>query len=67
MTAETPDGSIYPLIWLDQFTMKFNHPFILRTPLELPAGTMIKGVPSAASINLVPVAEVPPSKYQGER
>ena len=66
MTAELPDGSIYPVIWLHKFMMKFNHPFLLRTPLELPAGTVIKGVPSEASINLVPVADVPPSKYQGE-
>jgi hypothetical protein len=53
MTAELPDGSIYPVIWLHKFMMKFNHPFLLRTPLELPAGTVIKG-------------DVPPSKYQGE-
>ncbi len=66
MTAELPDGSIYPLIWLSKYTMKFNHPFLLRTPLELPAGTVIKGVPSEANISLVPVADVPPSKYGGE-
>ena len=66
MTAETPDGSIYPLIWLYKYTMKFNHPFLLRTALELPAGTVIKGVPSEANINLVPVADVPPSKFHGE-
>jgi hypothetical protein len=46
--------------------MKFNHPFLLRTPLDLPAGTVIKGVPGEANIRLVPVADVPPSKYGGE-
>jgi hypothetical protein len=66
MTAVTPDGSIYPLIWLYTYTMKFNHPFLLRTALELPAGTVIKGVPSEANISLVPVADVPPAKFRGE-
>jgi mono/diheme cytochrome c family protein len=67
ITAELPDGTIYPLIWLHKYTMKFNHPFLLRVPLELPAATVVRGVPSGANIGLIPVADVPPPKYQGVR
>ncbi len=58
VTAELPDGTVYPVIWLHKYTMKFNHPFLLRTPLELPAGTVIKGVPGEARIGLTPAASM---------
>ena len=60
MTAELPDGSVYPLLWLQDYKMKFNHPFLLRTPLQLPAGTLLRGVPQAAKMSLIPAADVPP-------
>src|SRR5665213_1772827 len=60
VTAELPDGSVYPLIWLDSYKMKFNHPFLLRTPLKLPAGTLLRGVPHEAKMSLIPAADVPP-------
>ena len=53
MTAELPDGSVEPLVWLQDYKMKFAHPFLLRTPLELPAGTVIRGVPAEAKILLL--------------
>ena len=59
-TAELPDGSIYPLIWLHNYQSKFNHPFLLRTPLQLPAGTLVHGVPLEAKMGLIPAADVPP-------
>ncbi len=59
VTAELPDGSIYPLIWLYNYAMKFNHPFLLRKPLELPAATVIRGVPNKAKISLIPLAHMP--------
>jgi hypothetical protein len=65
-TAELPDGSVYPLIWLHDYKMKFNHPFLLRTPLQLPAGTLVRGVPREAKMGLIPAADVPPPpKRQG--
>jgi hypothetical protein len=59
-TAELPNGSVYPLIWLHDYKMKFNHPFLLRTPLQLPAGTLVRGVPHTAKMGLIPAADVPP-------
>src|SRR5712691_2569246 len=50
VTAELPDGSVEPLLWLHDYKPQFGHPFLLRTPLELPAGTVIRGVPAGASV-----------------
>jgi hypothetical protein len=54
VTAELPDGSIEPLLWLDTYKKAFEHPFLLRTPLDLPAGTVIRGIPKDAVISLLP-------------
>ena len=53
VTAELPDGSIQPLVWLDDYKTKYSHPFLFREPHDLPAGTMIHGVPPGASIVLL--------------
>ena len=53
--AELPDGSIEPLIWFQNYDKKFEHPFLLRKPLTLPAGTTIHGVPASDTIALMPV------------
>jgi hypothetical protein len=61
IVAELPDGSVYPLIWLNNYKMKFNHPFILRTPVTFPAGTLLRSVPQIdAKIDLIPATDVPP-------
>jgi mono/diheme cytochrome c family protein len=52
--AKLPDGSIEPLVWLYEYKSQYKHPFLLRTPLTLPAGTIIRGVPPGASIVLLP-------------
>ncbi len=52
--AELPDGSIEPLLWLQNYKKQFEHPFLLRKPMELPAGTVIRGVPAGDSIVLMP-------------
>ena len=52
--ARLPDGSIEPLLWLYEYKSDFKHPFLLRKPLTLPAGTVIRGVPSNARILLLP-------------
>jgi hypothetical protein len=55
MIAELPDGSIQPLLWLQPYKPIFGHPFWLRTPLALPAGTVIRGLPAGAAVDLLPV------------
>jgi len=54
MIAELPDGSIQPLLWLQPYKPVFGHPFWLRAPLALPAGTVIRGLPPGAVIDLLP-------------
>jgi hypothetical protein len=56
LTAELPDGSIEPLLWLQNYRPEFAHAFLLRTPLELPARTVIRGVPAGAKVRLLPLA-----------
>jgi len=67
ITAELPDGSIEPLLWLKNYKKAYEHPFLLRRPMELPAGTMIRGVPSGASVTLMPGKALMPggAKTQG--
>ena len=64
--AQMPDGQIEPLIWLQNYKKTFEHPFLLRTPLELPAGTTIRGVPSGDSLALMPVATAAPEHLTGQ-
>ena len=52
--AELPDGSIQPLLWLQPYKPAYGHPFWLRDRLALPAGTVIRGVPPAAVVELLP-------------
>ena len=54
MTAELPDGSIQPLLWLQPYKPVFGHAFWLRVPLALPAGTLIRGLPPGAMVDLLP-------------
>ncbi|MEO8049949.1 MAG: cytochrome c [Acidobacteriota bacterium] len=54
MIAELPDGSIQPLLWLQPYEPAFGHPFWLREPLALPAGTVVRGVPPGAVVELLP-------------
>jgi hypothetical protein len=54
ITAELPDGSIEPLLWLHQYKNEYKHAFLLRRPLALPARTIIRGVRSGSSIILLP-------------
>jgi hypothetical protein len=52
--AELPDGSVEPLLWMQNYKKPFDHPFLLRRPLELPAGTVVRGVPRDSSVALMP-------------
>lgn len=54
ITAQLPDGSIQPLLWLQDYKAQFGHPFLYQTPLQLPAGTVIRGIPPGAKLALLP-------------
>jgi len=60
--ATLPDGRVEPLLWLHEYKAVFAHPFLLRTPLKLPRGTLIVGVPKTAKIALLPASKAPASK-----
>jgi mono/diheme cytochrome c family protein len=51
--AELPDGSVEPLLWLMNYKKQYGHRFLFRTPLRLPTGTVIRGVPPSASLALL--------------
>jgi len=54
VTAVLPDGAITPLVWLYEYRDAYRHPFLFREPIELPAGTVIRGVRPPARILLLP-------------
>ena len=54
IVAALPDGRVEPLIWLHEYKDADRHPFLLRWPIVLPAGTQIRGVRPPARITLLP-------------
>ena len=54
IVAELPDGRVEPLVWLYEYRNDYGHAFLLETPLELPAGTVIRGIPAGSSLALMP-------------
>lgn len=50
--ATLPDGSVDPLIWIQVFNPAFHQPYILKTPLKFPAGTVIQTIPASGSVSL---------------
>jgi mono/diheme cytochrome c family protein len=52
--AEFPDGRVLPLLWMFPYKPAYAHPFLLKTPVGLPKGTLIRGIPSGAEIVLLP-------------
>ena len=63
IVAMLPDGAVKPLLWLYEYNAKYDHPFLLRKPLQLPAGTVIRGVQAPATVTLLPWA--PSTKSKG--
>lgn len=53
VTAVRPDGSVEPLLWLYGYKDAYHHPFLLRKPLALEAGTIIRGVQPPGSMWLL--------------
>ena len=56
IVAVRPDGTVVPLLWLYGYEKKFQHLFLLRKPLALEAGTIIRGVKAPASVLLLPAS-----------
>jgi hypothetical protein len=54
ITAALPNGSVQPLVWLHEYDNRYQHPFLFRKALHLPAGTVIRGLPSDAVVDLIP-------------
>ena len=52
--ARLPDGSFRPLLWLRDYDTRFQHVFLLRHSISLPAFTVIEGVPESARVMLIP-------------
>ncbi|HEV3201140.1 MAG TPA: cytochrome c [Bryobacteraceae bacterium] len=48
VTAERPDGSIEPLLWLYQHTPRFSHAYWYTAALRFPPGTKIEVTPPDA-------------------
>jgi hypothetical protein len=53
VTAELPDGSIEPLLWVYEYKRAFRHSFLLREPMRLPRGTTIRGIPTGSALLLL--------------
>ena len=54
IVAVRPNGRVEPLLWLYEYDDKHRHPFLLRKPLTLEAGTIIRGVKPPDSVLLLP-------------
>ena len=53
VVAVLPSRHVEPLLWLHGYDPRYSHPFLLRTRLRLPAGTVIRGVPRDAVLVLL--------------
>jgi len=54
VVAQFPDSHVEPLVWFHQYNQRFQHPFLFRQPLELPAGTRISGIPPGSTLVFLP-------------
>jgi len=57
--ARLPDGSVLPLLWLQNYDPRYPHPFLLRKPLALPPCTVIEGLKDGAGLLLIPAGSSP--------
>jgi hypothetical protein len=56
--ADLPDGRVEPLLWLYEYKNQYAHSFLFRTPVELPVGSVIRGVPDDSVVVLLPAASL---------
>jgi len=59
IVAVLPDGQIEPLVWLYEYAAEFDHPFLFREPLDLPADTTILGIPDDCAVDLILARHAP--------
>jgi mono/diheme cytochrome c family protein len=52
ITIEFPDGRIEPLVWLYDYSTQHDHPFLLRTPLSVPQGSLVHGLAGSSLVLL---------------
>lgn len=57
VVALLPDHRAKPLVWLHGYDERLPHPFLLRSVLQLPAGTTINGIPPGVVLSLIPSAK----------
>lgn len=57
--AEMPDSSLEPLIWFQNYKVEYDHPFLFRRPVTLPAGTIIRGLAAGETMLLIPASGKP--------
>jgi Cu/Ag efflux protein CusF len=60
IVAALPNGDVEPLLWLYEYKDAYQHPFLYRKPVELPSGTIIRGVPDNSKILLLPGKKAAP-------
>jgi hypothetical protein len=60
VVASLPTGETEPLVWFYEYKDMYQHPFLFRKTVYLPAGTVIEGLPSDASLMLIPGKEKSP-------
>ena len=51
--AALPDGRMTPLLWLYEYRDSYRHPFLFRKPIDLPSGTVIRGIQKGARLLLM--------------
>jgi mono/diheme cytochrome c family protein len=56
IVAVRPGGTVIPLLWLYGYEEKYRHSFLLRKPLTLEAGTIIRGVKPPGTVLLLPAS-----------
>jgi len=54
IVAILPTGRIEPLAWLHDWDSRYRHPLLFRQVIELPAGTVIRGIPVDAVVTFFP-------------
>ena len=54
ITVQFPDGRVEPLVWLRGYSARYDHPFLLRKPLTVPAGAVLHGLPPDGRLVLLP-------------
>lgn len=54
VTIALPDGRVQPLVWFHDYIAQSAHPFLLRTPLTVPPGAVLRGLSAGSTLVLIP-------------